>query len=266
MLLFPAALFGGVLAALLCDRCIQMELDGRTLFNPGSCPHCGRKREWWDSIPLLSWLLNGGRCRFCGAALSAREPLLSFMTISLWLLSLQLWRPYGMAAVLPVQVGGSCLLCAAGSDWCGTGERPILLPLLACLGVLGLLFPAGIDIRSRLLGAACMLAFCLMMRALTRKKVGMDTVWYMCCAGLLMGWRSCFAVLPFALLLAALFLLSGHRKCKSMIYRLPVEERDREQKPEALKPAVLLTGGGAAALVFGRFIMKWYLDLFYKIG
>ena len=44
------------------------------------CPHCRASIAWYDNIPLLSWLLLGGRCRHCHAAISVRYPLIEAVT------------------------------------------------------------------------------------------------------------------------------------------------------------------------------------------
>jgi leader peptidase (prepilin peptidase)/N-methyltransferase len=46
------------------------------LARPGShCPHCRHAIAPWDNIPILSWLLLGGRCRHCRAPIPLRYPL-----------------------------------------------------------------------------------------------------------------------------------------------------------------------------------------------
>lgn len=42
---------------------------------PSACPACGERVAARDNVPVLSWLLLRGRCRSCGAAVSARYPL-----------------------------------------------------------------------------------------------------------------------------------------------------------------------------------------------
>ena len=44
------------------------------------CPHCGSQIKAYDNIPVLSWLLLRGRCRNCGAPISARYPLVEAVT------------------------------------------------------------------------------------------------------------------------------------------------------------------------------------------
>jgi len=49
---------------------------GMSLVRPGShCPKCGAPVRWFDNIPVLSYLLLGGRCRACRATISLRYPL-----------------------------------------------------------------------------------------------------------------------------------------------------------------------------------------------
>jgi leader peptidase (prepilin peptidase)/N-methyltransferase len=46
---------------------------GMSLAHPGShCPSCGHAIRGRDNIPVLSWLLLGGKCRDCHAPISAR--------------------------------------------------------------------------------------------------------------------------------------------------------------------------------------------------
>jgi leader peptidase (prepilin peptidase) / N-methyltransferase len=47
----------------------------RSIVSPGSaCMSCGNELAWRDNVPLLSYLVLRGRCRFCGAGISARYP------------------------------------------------------------------------------------------------------------------------------------------------------------------------------------------------
>jgi len=61
----------------------------RTIGGRSSCPSCGRTLEWFDLVPLLSWLVLRGRCRTCHAGISFQYPLvevlgmLGFITMGL---------------------------------------------------------------------------------------------------------------------------------------------------------------------------------------
>ena len=47
---------------------------------PSSCPSCGARIKPYDNIPVVSWLLLRGRCRNCGAGISARYPAVELLT------------------------------------------------------------------------------------------------------------------------------------------------------------------------------------------
>lgn len=40
-----------------------------------ACPHCGHTLGAFELIPLVSWLIQGGKCRHCKAPISIRYPL-----------------------------------------------------------------------------------------------------------------------------------------------------------------------------------------------
>jgi leader peptidase (prepilin peptidase)/N-methyltransferase len=51
---------------------------------PGSaCPHCGHRIAWHENIPVLSYLVQRGRCRGCGGHIDARYPLLEAVSSGL---------------------------------------------------------------------------------------------------------------------------------------------------------------------------------------
>jgi leader peptidase (prepilin peptidase) / N-methyltransferase len=53
---------------------------GENLAFPGSrCPACGQSIAAYDNVPVMSWLLLGGRARCCRAKISARYPLVELI-------------------------------------------------------------------------------------------------------------------------------------------------------------------------------------------
>lgn len=52
------------------------------------CPNCLQKLAWYDLIPVVSWLMLGGRCRSCHASISKLYPFIELVTaLSLYALS-----------------------------------------------------------------------------------------------------------------------------------------------------------------------------------
>jgi leader peptidase (prepilin peptidase)/N-methyltransferase len=74
---FPVGLVLGSFMTVVVARVPAKE----SLVRPRSrCPSCGAQIRNRDNVPVISWLLLRGRCRDCGAAISARYPLLELAT------------------------------------------------------------------------------------------------------------------------------------------------------------------------------------------
>lgn len=66
---------------------------GRSLVTPSSrCGFCRSALDWISNIPLLSFLISGGRCRKCGHPYSSRYFLIELLTA---ILLLAVWSVYG---------------------------------------------------------------------------------------------------------------------------------------------------------------------------
>ena len=54
------------------------------LAKPAShCPKCGYVLRWYDNIPILSYLMLGGKCRSCKEHISIRYTLVEILNMLL---------------------------------------------------------------------------------------------------------------------------------------------------------------------------------------
>lgn len=73
-------IFGLVLGSFL-NVCIYRLPKAQSILFPAShCPNCKRPIYWYDNIPLLSYIILGGRCRFCKANISFRYFMVELCT------------------------------------------------------------------------------------------------------------------------------------------------------------------------------------------
>ncbi len=66
--------FGAIIGSFLNVVIYRLPKEGMTLWNPpySFCPNCGGKIRWFDNIPILSYILLKGKCRYCGWKIPVR--------------------------------------------------------------------------------------------------------------------------------------------------------------------------------------------------
>lgn len=79
------------------------------------CPSCERSLRAIDLVPIASWLWQRGRCRYCGANISWRYPLVELLTAAAFVVvGLSFESPLQIAAALVVT---SFLIALSGIDF-----------------------------------------------------------------------------------------------------------------------------------------------------
>ena len=73
-------IFGAMIGSFL-NVCIHRLPKEESIVRPGShCPKCKTPIRFYDNIPLLSYLLLGGKCRHCKAPISIQYPIVEAIT------------------------------------------------------------------------------------------------------------------------------------------------------------------------------------------
>ncbi len=229
------------------------------------CPACAQTIAWHDNIPLLGWLLQRGRCRMCGQAISARYPL-SELALGLYCAAAALL--FGPGAHLAVAMGfGTLLLTLALVD-----AQSYLLPdrltlpgaalALLCSGLLPPLHTLGIGWAQAgwgmLAGGGGLWALAELYRRIRGMEgLGLGDAKLMLLTGALLGPVAVGLALFWGAALSLPFALAAARREEA------AEADDELLGGTGLRAAIpfgpFLCAGSALYLLFGPQAIRWWL-------
>jgi len=245
LLLVIGGLFGAVVGSFLNVCIVRLPADQSIVTPRSRCPKCGRPVEWRDNIPMLSWLLLGGKCRGCREPIGVLYPLVELVVALIWA-----WMAYREGLSLEALRGalfGTLLLGIALTD-----ARSYLIPNEFTWGglVIGLLLSAaaGLDaVLTALIGAAVGFGILWLVGlvgtwAFKEEAMGGGDIKMMAMVGAFVGWQG-------VLLTIFLGALAG-----TAIF-LPLALLGRKK----LVPfGVFLAVGAAVTYLVGPAILVWY--------
>jgi leader peptidase (prepilin peptidase)/N-methyltransferase len=248
------------------------------VFPNSACPKCKNPIKPYDNIPILSWLILGGKCRNCKNPISPRYPTVELITALLFLL---VYWQIGFNPFLPVVlVFVAAIVALIFID----AEHMILpdvinFPLLFFALIVRLsfalafgnayfsdlkLFPLNqmdnlpiwlVSLIGAALGGLVGGGFLWLVGAIWKKLRGVDAmglgdVKMMFAVGAILGWRLTFL----SIFLGA---FSG------AIIGIVVISRQKDKDLQTQIPFGIFLGiGSILALLFGEQMIKWYFDTF----
>ncbi len=227
--------------------------NNMNLAKPAShCTSCGYELKWYDNIPVISYLILGGKCRSCKEHISFRYTLVELLNGALWLLSALLYFENSPLYSISVMLFCSLLICIGFIDLETMYIHDILVYLLAVPVVISAI--GDLLIVDRLLGIAVggglffviWIAFWLIKK---REGMGIADVILMAFIGAFLGLKATFMSILIASLLGCIVLVPKQLMGKSD------EETEYPFAP-------FLTAGAVIALFVTEPVFDWYLGLF----
>jgi leader peptidase (prepilin peptidase)/N-methyltransferase len=101
----------GLLIGSFLNVCIYRMPKGKSIVFPAShCPACEKNIAWYDNIPVVSFIVLGGKCRFCKTKISFRYPIVEMVTA---ILLAALFLKFGVTAKFLAYSVMSCGLVVA---------------------------------------------------------------------------------------------------------------------------------------------------------
>lgn len=186
----------GLLIGSFLNVCIyRLPKHEDIVYTRSHCMSCGNVIKWYDLIPVVSFILLRGRCRYCHTKLSVQYPIIELLNGLLYCMTIFVMG-MNVRAILTCALT-SCLIVITVIDW-RTYEIPVGLNVfIGILGIIGLITDYTNWINY-LIGAVCVSGFLLLLFVFSKgRAIGGGDIKLMAAAGLLLGWQK--IILAFAL-------------------------------------------------------------------
>ena len=261
----------GLVFGSFLNVCITRLPRGESVVQPRShCRQCGREVANRDNIPLLSWLLLGGRCRACSSRISWRYPLVeaatSLLFIACWFKFGATWRGAEWALFCFLLLGlavmdAETMLLPDRFTLPGLALGVLLKERLGAAGVYGWPRSSGwlSSIAAGLLDAAIAAALLLLLMGAywlvrRRRGMGMGDVKLLAMLAAWLGLPQTGLVLLLASVFGAAYGLSLIAS-KAATRRLAASQL-------AIPFGAFLSGAGLYSIFLGERTVRWYLQFF----
>lgn len=237
----------GLLIGSFLNVCIfRIPLRQSVVTTPSHCGSCGKRIRSYDLIPVLSYLLLGGKCRFCGEKISLRYPMVELLNAGIYLLIYQ-------ACGLSIQFIGFALLASALIVIAFIDYDHKIIPdgivlLLVGAGIIYSVFAQDITWLDRLIGFFVASLPLYLLLLLSRGGVGGGDIKLMAAVGIYLGWK---------LTLLSLFMGAVLGSIVAVILLILKRKTRKDEIP--FGPALAV--GIMAAALYGNRLLDWYLGL-----
>lgn len=250
-----SALLGAVFASF--GGCVASRLVAKESFLRGRshCVSCGHELSALDLIPVFSWLFLKGKCRYCGASVSAVYPVSEAMGAA-WF-ALFLWR-YGVTLqTLEYDILIVLLLILSLVDW-DSGILPdsVLLVGVANFTVFSILRGAGLSgllhglLSGFTVSIPLLILVLVMDRLFGRESMGGGDIKLFFVVGIYFSIQQLLVVVILACVIGI---------AQALLTKKTVEDAEN---PKAFPFGPAIAIAAAAALLWAQPIVDWYLGLF----
>lgn len=217
-MLFIILILGLIIGSFL-NVCIYRIPEKKSIAYPSShCPKCKTKLKPIDLIPVLSYFLARGKCRYCSQSISIQYPLIETINATLYLI---LYLNFGLSIFFFKYAIMTSLLLAISTVDLKTMEIPDEFIIFGFInGIIFLFLDKGLAWQSAVIGMVIGFLIFLLLAFIPGAMGGGD-IKLMAMLGFFMGWKSVLLITMLAFIVGAVasvpLLLARRKAMKSPI-------------------------------------------------
>lgn len=195
-----AFIFGAAIGSFLNVCIFRLPAKASIIKPPSQCPYCHHAIRYRDNIPILSFVVLGGRCRDCMSKISWRYPLVELITA---ILSLLLFSKFGLSANFFIYfIFTAVLIVIAFIDLDHQIIPDILtlpgIPLFFLAAVFLVKIPWLEALLGLLIGGGVLLGIALVYELISKREgMGGGDIKLLAMIGAFFGWKSIIFILLF---------------------------------------------------------------------
>jgi prepilin signal peptidase PulO-like enzyme (type II secretory pathway) len=247
---------GLVVGSFLNSLIYRLETGENFIKGRSCCPHCKHILSWKDLIPILSFLILMGKCKYCKKEISLQYPLVEFFTGILFVLAVPIYLGQTFIDLIFYWILTCFLLIIFVYDL-----KHYLIPDRVIYPAIFLTLPYQsfkiwnfghwnlFEVWNLVLGILPSLFFLAIILISRETWMGFGDFKLSILMGLILGWPNILVALFFAFLSGAIVgLVLIFFKKKTLKSQIPF--------------APFLVSGTFFSMFFGKEIINWYLSLF----
>lgn len=263
ILLYTAlwGVFGTILGSFANVLIYRIPRNKSIVFPASACGSCGTPIKWYDNIPIISYLILGGKCRHCGAPYSVRYLFVELLMGLLFAYSAYYFAGIPLAFIMTI-FAAIFIFVLTVLFWIDL-EHYILpdvitIPFL----VLGLMIAIGIDLTMKtgypffvtstffgIVGALSGFVFFYLIALIgqlvyKKEAMGGGDIKLVAGLGMWLGWKILIVSLFISFALGVLMYLLLKNRFKDGLFPF----------------GTALALSGIVSLFFGQSIINWYLN------
>jgi leader peptidase (prepilin peptidase)/N-methyltransferase len=181
-------LFGICIGSFLNVLIYRIPLNLNPAKGRSFCPNCHNKLLPRDLVPLFSFIVLRGRCRFCGCRISPRYPLVETIGGVEALLAVFV---YGLTLQALIVFAALCVLTTVAFIDIDTQEIPDRMHIvLLGLGICAVFAMPEVALMSRIIGIFAVSVPMILLDLIVKGSFGGGDIKLCAACGFLLGWRA----------------------------------------------------------------------------
>ena len=244
----------GLLIGSFLNVCIyRIPREESIAFPSSHCPNCGTKLKAYDLVPILSYIVQRGKCRYCGGKISPQYPMVELLNSLVY--ALIFWR-FGLSLTsLFYAIIFSILIVIGFIDLKEMIIPDILVILIIIITIiykvlLFLLYSKSPDLLNSIGGLVLSSLLFILIIVLSKGGMGGGDVTLIGSLGFILGIKNIFLTIFLSFILGAII---------SVI--LLITKIKGKKDPISFGPFIIL--GFFITVFWGQQLINWYINTFY---